>query len=165
MLHQHLRINPFDLGSLEVEGLIPDYWNPSHVGLRLADAFLTLRRLPTEQRNMVTCWPAYCHDVNAEANEEMSLGELELMQDKRNRVHIMPTSVEITHCEAAIAWPGQYLRALRDLARAVQFAARWNDYGKIAKKRGGTADLWQSRNWLGTARIAEGLNRDGVRVF
>jgi hypothetical protein len=166
MLHHSLatlRCNPFDEGPFEE--VLPDHWHGPHVGLRLADAFITLRRLPMSERTYRTCWPAYANDVNAEQNDALSLGELELQQDARNRTHILPSAVEISQCDEAIGWPARYLKKDRNLARAVQFAARWGDYGRIAKKRGGTADLWQIRNWTGTALIADGLNRDGVRVF
>jgi hypothetical protein len=158
-----LKINPFE-ESIPFEEVLPDRWHGPHVGLRLADAFLTLRRLPMSEQTMRTCWPEYCHEIG-EQNVEMQMGELELNNSKRNRVRILPSAIEITHMEEAISWPMRYLKPLRDLARAVQFAARFGDYGRIVKKRGGTADLWRERNWLGTAKIAEGLNQDRVVVF
>jgi len=160
-----LRINPFDDGVPFIE-VLPDHWIGPHVGLRLTDAFATLRRLPMPERTMRTCWPLYSNDAIAEANEEIQLGEHQSANDRRNQTHIQPTASEISRMDCALAWPAQYLCPDRDLARSVQFAARWGgDYGRIAKKRGGTADLWQRRNWLGTARIADGLNRDRVMVF
>lgn len=157
------RLNPFDEGPCE--DVLPDVWLGPHVGIRLTDAFITLRRLPMPSRTMATCWPAYARDVNAETNEEMQQGELELFNERRNRVQILPSSIEVSQMEIALQWPMRFLGHDRNLSRGVQFAARFGDYGKIAKRYGGTHDLWQHRNWLGCARIANGLNREGERVF
>jgi hypothetical protein len=157
---QQLKLDLFD-----DDDLLPATWVGPHVGLRLADAFATLRRLPSPSQAMITCWPAYTRDTNAEQNEEMQQGELELFNERRNRVAMLPSASEVTHMEIALCWPMRFLAHDKNLSLGVQYAARFMDYGRIAKRYGGTHDLWQHRNWMGCARIAQGLNHEAERVF
>ena len=101
----------------------------------------------------------------------------EQSRQQRNRVRIPPSSGEISHMEAAIGWPSEYLRGSDpDLPRALNLAALANvrslsiedllergDRGRHANVRSPTQ--WHELALDAADRIAAGLTADRATVF
>jgi hypothetical protein len=88
---------------------------------------------------------------------------------ERNRVRIQPSSIEIQHMEAAIAWPAHYLLEIPQLPRTVGACAFVKSRGQDLEAASGklrygsrTIRLWNNE---GLDVIARGLVGDRVRVF
>src|SRR5947209_3872343 len=47
----------------------------------------------------------------------------ELIERPKNRVRVLPSSIEIAHMETAVAWPAHYLGSFPQLLRVVQLGA------------------------------------------
>lgn len=90
---------------------VPVQWTGPHVGLRLADAWRVLSRMPWRSpypRSYGRWWPSY----RVEFTDVLAMIEtdgLEDMQREQNRVRVLPSARAITQMEAAISWPMDYL--------------------------------------------------------
>jgi hypothetical protein len=148
---------------------LPAQWDGPHVAVKLAEAFVTLLRMPAATRpaGFKNSWPAYRHDwADLLAQVE---GELDATMRERNRVRLQPTVKAVTEMEIAIFWPMQFLRHLPDVAAAtnwVTFAhvidrdCRW-----LARRRGGSAKTWRDRHLEGCEIIARGLRAARTPVW
>jgi hypothetical protein len=115
-------------------------------------------------------WPEYAiewTDELAQAGADAIQREQE--EATRNRVKVIPTSIEIARMESAISWPGRYLGDLPQLLRIVgavaQVKALYGDIPRVARKLRLPGRLVRRWNEQGLDLIAEGLIRDGVAVF
>jgi hypothetical protein len=145
-------------------------WNGSHVSLRIVEGFVTVLKLPMRGGpvGLRSAWPKYMYEF-ADLAAQAETAELEKTQAEQNRVHIVPSAIEIAHMEAALYWPAQHLADDPELRLAVNMVALAHsldrDAGWVAKKRGGFADTWRMRHDAGCERIASALERDRVAVF
>jgi hypothetical protein len=165
------RIDPVFLGPLDLLAPEPpSTWNGPHVGLRLTEAFVTLRSLPVHgaPRGIQSFWPQHMvefEDLLAQAETS----ELERTMCDANRVRVLPSARAVTAAETAIYWPMKYLAGLPELATAVNCVslayALERDAGWVVRKRGGSADTWRARRDQGCAIIAGGLVRERAPVF
>jgi hypothetical protein len=152
--------------------LVPSQWNAAHVGLRLADAWRVLGRMPWRSpypREFGRCWPPY----RIEWTDLMAMigaGELEAMQRSANRSRVLPSAKEISQMEHAIGWPMQYLAEPREVL-IVNVCARIKSIdGDLAyeikrRKYDGEADSWRRLNWTLCDTIADALIGKRVMVF
>jgi hypothetical protein len=148
---------------------LPAVWDPEHVGLRLTEAFKTVRLLPTPRpRGHRSSWPAYAYEFqDLLAQQETS--ELERTQRLQNAVRRSPSLSEITAMERATAWPAAYLADCLDLAHAVNAVSMAHAFDRdcdwVVRRYGGYADSWRVQHARGCTFIAEGLRRDRISVF
>jgi hypothetical protein len=167
-----IKFNPLEDGAMDE--VLPAQWHGPHVGVRIADAFITLSRLPASMaRSSLGFWPDYQYSWQ-DMLAQMEQAEEEQLREKRNanRVRLAPGRQEITRMEQSICWPMQYLGHAPQLALAVNIKAMALAFGRdeqwVGRKyapNGGRADLCQRNNWEGCALIAEALIRDKVAVF
>jgi hypothetical protein len=148
---------------------LPVVWDADHVGLRLTEAFRTLRLLPAPRPNGYgRAWPAYTYEF-ADLLAQQEQGELERTQRLQNSVRPSPSLSEITAMERALAWPAAFLRDRLDLAAAVNAVSMAHaldrDCGWVVRRYGGCADTWRGLAAEGCARIAEELRRARLPVF
>ena len=102
--------------------LVPPNWTHTHVGKRLSEAFEILGRMPNTRgpRAFGNAWPGYLVEWEDEiARAAMEAADKDARIQERNRVRIQPSSIEIQHIEAAIAWPAHYLLEIPQLLRTV----------------------------------------------
>src|SRR5262249_36409058 len=122
---------------------IPDRWIAPDVGLRLSEAFRTLRNIPMNghPKAFGNSWPAYAVEwtdqlARLEGDEEQQRQDAA----RRNWTKSVPTSIEIMRMEMAISWPGRYLGELPQLLRVVgavaQVKALFGDIPRAARKLG-----------------------------
>jgi hypothetical protein len=152
--------------------LVPGQWTAAHVGLRLADAWRVLGRMPWRSpfpRAFGRCWPPY----RIEWTDLMAMigaGELESMQREANRTRVLPTSREISHMEQAIGWPMEHLAEPRHVL-IVNVCARMKsvdgDLDREIRRRnyGGEAEAWRRLNWTYCDTIADALIGKRIMVF
>jgi hypothetical protein len=117
------------------------------------------------------CWePAWLVEWEDE------LARLEAEQEEKDRGHRMqnrirshPSSIEIAHMEAVIAWPARYLGQFPQLVRVVQCVAlgrsRHRDMHWAARRLQLPGRLVRRWNREGLGTIALGLIRDRVSIF
>jgi hypothetical protein len=155
----------------------PDRWDGPHVAHRFAEAIDTLCKLPlgrwgpSEIRN---CWPAY-YDEWADLLAQLGDGAdgIEQTWQRRNRVRIPPSAVEISQMERALFWPGAYLRGRHELTCALNVCGLAHARGLSVRdvvKRGKHARIHSPTQWNKLAltaadTIAVGLRVDGIAVF
>ena len=152
-LASHLRLT----GPVEPQedATAPSRWDGGHVGLRLCEAFRTLRSIPLANgaRGFQPCWPAYCYsweDLLAQAEQ----GELEKTMAERNRIRVTPPGKDVTRMEIALRWPAQHLRKRPELAGAVNRVALAHALERDAGwSRASTAAI-PIRGSLATQRVA-----------
>jgi hypothetical protein len=151
---------------------IPPFWTGPHVGLRLVEALRVLRRLPPVRgpRAFGNSWPAWLVEWEDQlAQLEQEQAERDLAERQQNRVRVLPSSIEITRMEIAIAWLGHYLHDCRQLLRTVSrvafYRTRNHHIGYAARRMRLPFALARQWNREGLDIIAQGLNRDAVRVF
>lgn len=151
---------------------VPEHWTGPHVGLRLIEAFKTLADLPSMGGGGGTrgFWPEYWPewaDLLAQQQADDAMKEDEARA--RNRSRSRPSAQAISRMEAAIRWPGQYIRNNDGLARLVQRVAfhrsQERELEYLAHKMRITPHNLRSENRVGLDRIADGLHRDHVSVF
>lgn len=161
--------NPLD--GVPAPEFVPPEWTGPHVGVRLADAWRVLSKMPIERitpRAYGRCWPQYRHEW--EDLLAMVGAELEAMQREVNRVRILPTAKEISRMEQAMAWPVVFLKAARQVL-IVHVCARIASFDgdldrEIRRRRyGGSGEQWQKLNWDYCDSIADGLIEQRVMVF
>jgi hypothetical protein len=160
------------LDGIPAPEFVPPEWNAAHVGLRLADAWRVLGRMPWRSpypREFGRCWPPY----RIEWTDLMAMigaGELEAMQRSANRSRVLPSAKEISQMELAIGWPMQYLAEPREVL-IVNVCARIKSIdGDLAyeikrRKYDGEADAWRRLNWTLCDTIADALIGKRVMVF
>jgi hypothetical protein len=162
----------FTLDLLEEQtDVLPPTWNGAHVGLRIAEGFVTFRAMSlkdysTEAR---TAWPPYMYEFD-DLVEQQKQGELERTQQQQNRTRVSPSVREIARAIEVCYWPVKYLSAahpaLCEAVNAVSLAhALDRDAGWVTRKRGGYADTWRARHDAGCEIIAAQLTADRVWVF
>jgi hypothetical protein len=151
---------------------IPPAWDGPHVGKRLAEGLRTLRLMPTANgpREFGNDWPDWCYDWEDQlAQAEQEQAEQERAHKIANRTRVLPSSVEIAHMEASIAWPARYLKDVPQLLAVVQsvafLRARHRDMQQAARKLSLPGRLVRRWNREGLDQIAIGLTCDGVRIF
>lgn len=143
-----------------------------HAGKRLIEALRTLSRLPAPQgpQQFGSAWPAYFHGWEDQlAQQEMESDQRELIERAKNRIKVLPSSIEIMRMESAIAWPMRYVGELPQLLRAVQIVAlgrsRHRDLEWAARRLRFGSALVRRWNREGLDMIARGLLRDRVPIF
>lgn len=147
----------------------PPVWSFWWVGERLAEAFVTLSRIPVQTRpkGFGSAWPSYRHD-RGDLNCQIESGAYELNLRARNRLRPQASPAEIERMTEAFLWPAHYLGAAPEVARAVlqgaDWAARRLDEATMCGERGINAIWFGRRRVHGLRVIATGLVRDGVRV-
>jgi hypothetical protein len=151
---------------------VPTQWDGPHVGRRLIEAFRTLAKLPVANgpRFCSGFWPEWTREWSDEmARLEADTEQLAAEARAANRVRILPTAIEISRMEAAIAWPARYLATRPILGRTVQLIAMWRsrerDLEWIARRLRLGMHTIRTRNRAGLDLIATGLHRDGVPVL
>ena len=149
---------------------IPARWTGPHVGARLADGFRTLAKLPGTAPAKVGFWPAYSYEwEDLLAQREADIDTLEMQEQHQNRVRLMPSAEEISRMEIIIGWVPKYLKGWPIRARIVQRVAlcRARDLSLwVAARRMRHAEWFvRQQNDKGLARIANGLEQDGVTIF
>lgn len=152
-----------------IDDPVPPRWSGDHVGLRLTEAFRTLRLIPMPRgvAGFLCPWPAYAYtweDLLAQQEQ----GELERTMQLQNRTRLQPSWQEVSRMERAIGWPAEYLRE-RHLAAAVNHVALAyaldRDCAWVVQRYGGFADTWRDRHAVGCAEIASGLHAARIAVW
>jgi hypothetical protein len=160
------------LDSIAMPESVPDIWTGPHVGKRLVEAFETLRKMPMQRgpSQRSGYWPMHMvewGDLIAQMEQEESDKQIDAAN--RNRVRLLPSAIEIGHCETAIGWPAQFLKARPPLMRSVNAVALARalerDVDWLARKYGGDETTWQQRHWQGCDLIASGLMQTRVAVW
>lgn len=152
---------------------IPPSWTGPHVGLRLVQAMKTLRLMPAARGPQAfgNCWPAYMHEwEDLLAQQGAELDEKQKAEQAQNRTRVLPSAVEISRMESAIAWPARYLAGRPKLMRVVGVVAAGRaidrDIASIARRRLRLAPhIARARNREGLDLIAAGLGRDRAPIF
>ncbi|MDC7784801.1 hypothetical protein PQJ75_00850 [Rhodoplanes sp. TEM] len=150
---------------------VPDQWTGPHVGLRLWEAFEVLRRMPMPRgpREFGRAWPAYRVEWADLLAEQEGAQQAAQLREKQRVAKVLPTAEEVSRMERAISWPARFLATDRRLLLAVQRAALafsvGRDFEWIAHTWGGSAAVWQQRDWQGCDVIADGLIAAGDLVF
>lgn len=131
----------------------PAKWTPDLVGDRMVAAFRTLFRLPINvwPKEAQASWPAYRHD-QADAHGQTISGTLAL----RNRVIPGTSAEDVAMMNEALAWPMEHLRDRPDIAREVNYWARWTAWDDDERMVAATYE--------GLKIIAARLNEKGVVV-
>jgi hypothetical protein len=152
--------------------LVPAQWNGPHVGLRLADAWRVLSRMPWRSpypRAFGRWWPPYRVEWT-DLLAMLGAGELEALQREANRTRVLPSAKEISQMEQAIGWPMDYLGEARHVL-IVNVCARVSSFeGDLAREirrrnYGGDAEAWRQQHWQFCDSIADQLIADRVMVF
>ena len=97
-------------------------WHHELVGMRLAEAAATVRRMPMRiwPKQYGSAWPRFeamtAGELQALRNELHQLGQLEAWERDQNRIRITPSGAEIERCEEALNWL-KYLD--REMAKVV----------------------------------------------
>jgi hypothetical protein len=151
-----------------IDETLPARWTGEHVGTRLVEALETLALMPRPRgQGFNSGWPAYAHSFADMVGWE--LDEIEKAQRAQNRVRFVPSLQAVSQMEQAICWPAEFLKGRPRLALAVNAVslaysldrdAKW-----VARRHGGTADLWVTRHTEGCCAIAEGLRAGRRPVF
>jgi hypothetical protein len=158
---------------------VPEHWNGPHVGVRYADAWRTLNKLPLgtfRPREFGTLWPAYRDEdlPIGEWVEAYQSGELRALYEDRNRVRERISAIEISHMDIALAWPTRYLPndltavfAMNICGQAAAIGIELGDLLKRIRKRRGRLyeNEIQRANWQACDKIADGLIIDRLGVF
>jgi len=139
---------------------LPATWSLIHVLDRLEEAFVVLSGLPahTRPREYGNAMPTPLQErMSFKDLIEMSAsGELEQMQEDRNRVRLAATSAQVSRMDQALSWPVQYLSDRPELAKAVSLRALWAamhaDIRKRCERRGIDHDAF-NRHWQEGVRI------------
>lgn len=151
--------------------VVPSSWDGPHVGLRLADAFGILARLPMRRgpRFVSGLWPGFPVEfADRSGYEDQAWWKAERAEEQRQRKEL-PSAVEIAQMEAAISWPPRYVE-YPQLLRVVGVIALWKsrdaDIDFIAKRKL-RLPPHVARRWNNEALslIATGLRADKVRTF
>ena len=151
---------------------VPPQWTGPHVGLRLADAWRVLSRMPWRSpypRSFGRWWPSYRVEWT-DLLAMLGAGELEAMQREANRTRVLPSAKDISQMEQAISWPMDYLCEERHVlivnvcARVASFDG---DLEREIQRRNyvGEADQWRQLNWTLCDTIADALIAGRVMVF
>lgn len=159
------------LDGVSAPEIIPECWTAAHVGLRLSQAFITLRRMPMAggPREFGRAWPQYRIEwEDLLAQEETAREAAKLRERAQNRVRELPSSEDVSRMEQAIVWPARYVvheghrNAVQKMALALSLErdAEW-----VVRKFGGFIDTWINWDRFGRAVIAVGLDADNVPVF
>lgn len=163
-----------DLTSMDLlddaSAALPPRWTGEHVGLRIAEGFVTFRAMPLGAKGgAASAWPSYMYEWE-DLLAQQAQGELEATQRQQNRTRVSPSVREITRAIEVSYWPMKYLAMkhpqLCEAVNAVALAhALDRDAGWVTRKRGGFADTWRQRHDRGCEIIAAGLVNDRVSVF
>jgi hypothetical protein len=139
---------------------VPSSWTMIHVLDRLEEAYAVLSSLPAKTRpqqfgnGMPT--PVREKLTNKDWIDLLEAGELEKVEQDRNRVRLAPTTAQITRMDQALAWPFEFLRDQPELAKAISLRALWAvlraDIRKRCQQRGIDADRF-NRQWQEGLRI------------
>jgi hypothetical protein len=144
----------------------PESWTAEYVGIRMIEAFTTLRAMP------MRIWPAKVRTCMPESRMEMD----DLVARKSLHSILEPPRVEVAsseqmiRMEEAIAWPMQFLRGLEDefLSRAVVCGALWRATGtsisKKCRRHGVSRTTFYDRMHAGHTIIAINLIANGCPV-
>ena len=144
---------------------IPPQWTQIHVLDRLEEAYRVLAGMP-----VVAGPKQYGNGMPTVVQERMTnkdwidlyeSGEIDQMQEDRNRVRLAATSAEVTRMSQALDWPAEYLKDRPELARAISLRALWAmmraDIRKQCRRRGLDHETfnceWQLALNLITARL------------
>lgn len=115
--------------SRETAREVPPTWTMIHVLDRLEEAYAVLAALPAKTRpqqygnGMPT--PVREKLTNKDWIDLLEAGELEKVEQDRNRVRLAPTTAQITRMDQALAWAFEYLRDQPELAKAISLRALW----------------------------------------
>lgn len=105
---------------------VPDAWTPEYVGVRLRQAFETLRHLPEKEvaRGHGQGWPSYVYEAeDLRAQQEQAAAEEEAGTAEPARIRLPVPSSAISRMEEALAWPGRHLAHDPALAKLVMHVA------------------------------------------
>lgn len=160
------------LDGIAMPEVAPDTWTGPHVGKRFSEAFETLGKLPMRRgpSRFGNHWPAHMVEwADQIAQQEQEQADKQAQADARNRVRLLPSAIEIGHCEQAIGWPAQFLKDRPTLMRSVNWVALAHclerDIDWLTRRFGGEPDTCQQRHWQGCDRIADGLRQARVTVW
>jgi hypothetical protein len=156
---------------LECAGPVPEYippqWDGPHVGLRLAQAFATLARLPgLILRGYGAAWPEYAYEFGDLTDHDQYDRERDAAA--QNRARLMPAAREISRMEVAIVWPAHYLgdpSLRRTVQRVAMLRAREVPLHAIARRLKRSPKVVRNENRKGLDEIAAGLRRDEFAIF
>lgn len=159
------------IGGTRAPEYVPGVWTGPHVGLRLVEAFMTMANMPMTGigASVVGFWPRYSYTWEDLLAQQESDDLLKAdTANKANSAKIRPTAQEVSRMEQAISWPGRYCQQV-SIARIVQRVAHYRsrdiDMSIVAKKMKQDRKVLRTRNRIGLDLIADGLQRDHVRVF
>jgi hypothetical protein len=124
--------------------IVPATWDAVHVGRRFANALVLLSKMPARifPRGHANVWPTYrleWVDLLSMLGDEAGTA-IKLLHAERNFVRIPPSSLEISHMEAALGWQADYLRG-----RDSMLARAFNICGLAAARDCGIDDIVQHR--------------------
>ncbi len=156
----------------------PNKWDAPHVQHRFAEALGVVGRLPGRvwPRSYANSWPK---DYQSEWADMLAMladggdAHAQWAREQNYSVRSRPTSIEIQRCEAALCWPGQYLRYKPELGRAL------NVVGLATSREVGVEDVvqrgrhrgvkspaaWRELAYEAAHVVAVGLRVDCVGVF
>jgi hypothetical protein len=156
----------------------PERWDGAHVAHRYSEAFGTLIKLPLGgfgPPGIRNAWPKYrseWEDLLAMLDDGGDA--LRQVQERRNRVRIPPSSLEISFMDRALDWPGRYLRgrpfdsvyALNATALARAREIELEDVVRRGKHAGVRSPAeWHELALEAADRAATGLRADRLPVF
>jgi hypothetical protein len=152
--------------------VVPERWSQIHVLDRLEEAYGTLAAMPmvTRPKQFGNGMPTAVQDrlTHKDWIDLFESGELEKMQEEKNRVRRALTAAEITRMDQALRWPFDYLAAYPEVSRSVCLKARWSmagaDIGRRCKALGMNPHFF-NRQWQhGLTVIATRLIQKRVPV-
>jgi hypothetical protein len=155
----------------------PDKWNAPHVQVRFAEAIGAVSRMPGRvwPRSYFTAWPQFeseWADMLSRLSDGGDAHEQWVKEQNAPRREPL-TSIEIMHMEAALGWPGAYLRDEPERARALNVVGlatsrevSVEDVAGRGKHRGVKSPaVWHELAQAAAHEIAVGLRVDRVAVF
>lgn len=145
--------------------IVPEFWGPEWVGIRMIEAFEVLARQPLRTPGGGSPWPEYIQDRPS---------VYEFLERRENWGAKMrperPTSEEIARCDHSLAWPLRYLggAAETEMARVIGCWALWRAIGwdvePAAARRGWRWTTFKRRRATGLLLITVGLIADQIEI-
>jgi len=151
---------------------LPATWTVVHVLDRLEEAYAVLGGMPmvTRPKAYGNAMPAPMRDkmTNKDWIDLLESGEIEQLEEDRNRVRLAPTTAQITRMEQALRWSFDHLRERPELAQAVSLRAMWAaarlDIRKQCERRSIEPKLFNQQWHEGVRMIAAALIAKRVPV-
>lgn len=152
---------------------LPAVWTQIHVLDRMEEAYSVLAAIPmaTRPKAYGNGMPSVTQETRLSLLDQVLMqesGDLQALQEERNRVRLAPTSGQISRMDQALRWQFDYLRDLPEVSRSLGLKALWSASGADIGRRCAARAInpkFFNRQWQhGLTVIVWRLLRDKVPV-